>query len=206
MNEAGWLLTEGVSIETIDRAMMRFGFPVGPITALDEIGLDVANKASAVLHEAFGPRLLPAPGVARLVEDGRLGRKSGRGFYLYKNGKKGGADSSIYELIGVRPSRRPAPEEVEQRLVLTMLNEAARALSEEVVRQPRDGDIGAIFGFGFPPFRGGPLRYMDDRGAATIVRDLEHYASRLGDRFAPAGLLVEMARTNRKFYGPATKG
>ena len=200
MNEAGWLLAEGVSVETIDRAMIRFGFPVGPITALDEIGLDVANKASIVLHEAFGSRLLPAPIVTKLIEDGRLGRKSGRGFYRYRNGKRGGVDSSIYELIGVRPTRRPAPEDVEQRLVLAMLNEAARALSTGVVRQPRDGDIGAIFGFGFPAFRGGPLRYIDDRGAASIVTDLERYASRLGDRFAPASPLVEMARTHRKLY------
>ena len=200
MNEAGWLLTEGVSIEAIDRAMTRFGFPVGPITALDEVGLDVADKASTVLHEAFGPRLSPTPGVAKLVEDGRLGRKSGRGFYQYKKGKKGGVDSSVYGVIGVRPRRGFIPEDVEERLVLTMLNEAALAFSEGVVRQPRDGDIGAIFGFGFPPFRGGPLRYIDDRGAAGLVKALERYASRLGERFAPADLLVAMARTNRKFY------
>ena len=139
-----------------------------------------------MLHEAFGSRLSPAPAIASLIEDGRLGHKSSRGFYRYRNGKRGGVDSSIYDLIGVRPTHRPAPEDVEQRLVLAMLNEAARALSAGVVRQPRDGDIGAIFGFGFPAFRGGPLRYIDDRGAASIVTDLERYASRLGDRFAPA--------------------
>ncbi len=200
MNEAGWLLTEGAPIETIDRAMTRFGFPVGPITLVDEVGLDVAEKASEVLHEAFGARLAPAPGVAKLVKAGRLGRKSGRGFYRYKKGKNAGVDSSVYELIGVRPTGGPEPEEMEQRLILTMLNEAARAFSEGVVREPRDGDIGAIFGFGFPPFRGGPLRYIDDRGAADIVEGLERYASRFGARFAPAELLVEMARTNRKFY------
>ncbi len=143
---------------------------------------------------------MPAPIVTKLIEDGRLGRKSGRGFYRYRNGNRCGVDSSIYELIGVRPTRRPAPQDVEQRLVLAMLNEAARALSAGVVRQPRDGDIGAIFGFGFPAFRGGPLRYIDHRGAASIVTALEGYASRLGDRFAPASRLVEMARTNRKLY------
>ena len=201
LNEAGWLLMEGVAIETIDRAMTRFGLPVGPITLIDEVGLDVAAKASTVLHEAFGSRFSPAPAVAALVQAGWLGRKAGRGFFRYKAGKKRGVDTAAYEMIGVHPRGGPPPEDVEQRLVLTMLNEAARAFSEGVVREARDGDIGAIYGLGFPPFRGGPLRYIDDRGAANIVRDLDRYASRFGDRFAPAEALVEMARSNRKFYG-----
>ena len=200
MNEAGWLLSEGASIETLDRAMTRFGFPVGPITLLDEVGLDVAEKAAQVLHGAFGQRMAPAPGVSQLVQEGRLGRKSGRGFYQYKKGKKQGVDASVYEAVGVHPNGGPKPGDVELRLTLSLLNEAARAFSEGVVREPRDGDVGAIFGFGFPPFRGGPLRYIDDFGAANVVQDLERYASRYGERFAPADLLVEMARTNRKFY------
>lgn len=200
MNEAGWLLMEGASIESIDRTMTEFGFPVGPITLVDEVGLDVAEKAATVLHEAFGDRLSPPPGVSRLVIAGRLGRKSGRGFYQYKEGKKRVVDSSVYEFIGVHATAGPEAVELEQRLILTMLNEAARAFSEGVVREPRDGDIGAIFGFGFPPFRGGPLRYIDDLGAAKIVNDLERYASRFGGRFTPAELLVKMARTNGKFY------
>jgi len=101
LNEAGWLLAEGVAIETIDGAMTSFGCPVGPISLLDDVGLDVADKASRVLHEALGHRLAPAPGVAKLVKRGRLGRKSGRGFYRYRRGKKRSVDTSVYDLIGV---------------------------------------------------------------------------------------------------------
>lgn len=200
LNEAGWLLEEGAAIEAIDGVMTRFGFPVGPITLVDEVGLDVAEKAARVLHEVFGARLAPAPGIARLVKAGRLGRKSGRGFYRYRKGKKRGVDASAYEVIGVQPRGGPTRQEVEERLVLTLLNEAARAFSEGIVRQARDGDIGAIFGFGFPAFLGGPLRYIDARGASAIVKRLESYASGHGDRLTPAEPLVEMARTKGKFY------
>lgn len=201
MNEAAWMLVEGVPIPALDRAMTRFGLPVGPITLLDEVGLDVALKASQVLHGAFGPRLAPPPVLAALVAAGRLGRKSGRGFHRFERGRRRGVDRSVNELLDVRPSRRrPSARDIETRLMLPMLNEAARAFSEGVVRSPRDADIGAIFGCGFPAFRGGPLWYIDDRGAAGVVADLERLASIHGERFAPADLLVEMARGHRKFY------
>lgn len=200
LNEAGWLLQEGAAIDVIDRTMTRFGFPVGPITLLDEVGLDVAAKASVVLGEAFGARLEPAPGVGRLVEEGRLGRKSGGGFYRYQKAKRRGVDASAMALLDARPSRGPGPAEIERRLVLSLLNEAGHALAEGVVREPRDADIAAVFGFGFPPFLGGPLRYVDDLGVGSVVEDLERCASAHGDRFRPATLLVEMARTDRKFY------
>jgi 3-hydroxyacyl-CoA dehydrogenase/enoyl-CoA hydratase/3-hydroxybutyryl-CoA epimerase len=150
----------------------------------------------------LGDRLPPAPGpgVAALVKAGRLGRKSGRGFYIYKNGKKRGVDESVYGILGVHPNGGPRPAEILQRLVLGMVNESAQALGEGVVRSPRDGDIGAIFGFGFPPFRGGPLRYADDLGAARIVADLERLAERFGPRFAPSEVLQELARRDSKFY------
>jgi len=202
-NEVGHLLAEGASIEEIDGLAVRFGFPVGPVTLLDEVGLDVAVKVAGVMQEAFGDHIIPPagkPGVAALVKAGRLGRKSGRGFYVYKGGKKRGVDPSVYELLGVHPNGGPRPAEILQRLVLPMVNEAARALGEGVVRNPRDGDIGAIFGFGFPPFRGGPLRYADDLGAERIVTDLERLAERHGARFAPAELLREQARDGTKFY------
>jgi 3-hydroxyacyl-CoA dehydrogenase / enoyl-CoA hydratase / 3-hydroxybutyryl-CoA epimerase len=200
MNEAGHLLLEGIAIEEIDRLMVQWGFPVGPITLLDEVGLDVAQKASGVLHAAFGERLAAAPAFAALVRDGRLGRKAGKGFYAYARGKKGGVDASVYDLIGVHPNGGARSAEILQRLVLIMLNEAARAAGEGVVRSPRDGDIGAIFGFGFPPFRGGPLRHADDLGAARVVADLERLADRYGARFAPCEALQEQARRHGKFY------
>ncbi len=200
MNEAGHLLAEAVTIEELDRLMVQFGFPVGPITLLDEVGMDVAEKVAGVMHEAFGERFAPSPGFAGMVKAGRLGRKAGRGFYKYTGGKKGGVDPSVYELIGIQPNGGPRPAEIIQRLVLVMLNEAARALGEGIVRSPRDGDIGAIFGFGFPPFRGGPLRHADDLGAARLVGELERLAERYGVRFAPCEVLREQARSNGKFY------
>jgi len=201
LNEAGWLLDDGASIHAIDRVMTRFGFPVGPLALLDEVGLDVAGKAAAVLHDALGARLAPAPVVGQLIEDGRLGRKSGRGFYHYEKGKRHRPDESVRDLIRPRQATRcPTPGDTERRLLLAMLNEAARAMSEDITQSPGEGDIGAVMGFGFPPFLGGPLRYIDDQGATAIVAELEEYADRIGPRFAPADVLIEMARTGRTFY------
>jgi len=200
VNEAAQLVLAGVPIEEVDRLMVGWGFPVGPITLLDEVGLDVAQKAAAVLHEAFGERMAPAPGLGRLVEAGHLGRKSGKGFYQYKGGKKAGVHPAVYELLATQPNGGPRPAEIIQRLVYAMLNEAARAAGEGVVRDPRDGDIGAIFGIGFPPFRGGPLRHADDLGAERLVMELVRLAERSGPRFAPCEVLQEQARRHTKFY------
>jgi len=200
LNEAGYALAEGVPVEVLDRAMTRFGFPVGPITLLDEVGLDVGAKAAAVMHAAFGDRLKPSPLIARMLDDRRLGRKNGRGFYLYPKGKKAGPDETVYDLLGVRPQPPADPAAVERRLVYAMLNEAAMAVDEGVVRSPRDGDIGAIFGIGFPPFRGGPLRYIDDLGAAKVVEVLRDLEQRHGSRFTPASSLVQRAEQGARFY------
>lgn len=202
LNEAGFLLEEGVPIEMIDSVMTDYGFPVGPVTLLDEVGLDVAEKAGAVMQEALGDRLKPSRAVSVMRADDRLGRKNGRGFHFYKDGHRTGADGSIYRLLGVRPASDVDPARVRDRLVYAMLNEAARAMSEGVVRQPRDGDIGAVYGIGFPPFRGGPLRTLDDIGAAEAVNTLERLAQVHGNRFAPAPVLLEAARTNGRWYPP----
>jgi 3-hydroxyacyl-CoA dehydrogenase/enoyl-CoA hydratase/3-hydroxybutyryl-CoA epimerase len=200
MNEAGHLLTEGIAIEELDDLMVQFGFPVGPITLLDEVGMDVAEKVAGVMHATFGDRFAPAAAVAGLVKAGRLGRKAGKGFYDYGRGKKGGVDAAVYQLLGTQPNGGPRPADAIQRLVLAMLNEAARAVGDGIVRTPRDGDIAAIFGFGFPPFRGGPLRHADDLGAARLVGELERLAERLGPRFAPCDLLREQAARGTRFY------
>jgi 3-hydroxyacyl-CoA dehydrogenase/enoyl-CoA hydratase/3-hydroxybutyryl-CoA epimerase len=200
MNEAGLLLEEGVPIDLVDRVMTRFGFPVGPVTLLDEVGLDVGAKAGKVMHEKFGARLEPAGVLARMLEGGRQGRKNGKGFYRYADGKKQGVDESVYTLLGVTPREDAAPTMVQQRLVYAMLNEAAMAAGEGVVRSPRDGDIGAVFGIGFPAFRGGPLRMIDDLGASRVVQLLRSLEASHGERFRPAESLVGMAEDGQRFY------
>jgi 3-hydroxyacyl-CoA dehydrogenase/enoyl-CoA hydratase/3-hydroxybutyryl-CoA epimerase len=214
MNEAGRLLDEGAAVDAIDEALVRFGFPVGPITLLDEVGLDVGGKVGLVLAEAFGPRMAPPESMRRVVESGRTGRKGRKGFYLYDaEGTKGDVDRSIYELVGppgghragaantrAEDQRRIPEDEIVQRCVLAMVNEAARCLEEGVLRGARDGDVGAVFGIGFPPFRGGPFRYVDAVGADTVVRELDALYGRFAPRFEPAELLVAMARARRRFY------
>jgi 3-hydroxyacyl-CoA dehydrogenase/enoyl-CoA hydratase/3-hydroxybutyryl-CoA epimerase len=200
LNEAGHLLQEGVGIELIDRTMTRFGFPVGPVALLDEVGLDVAQKAGSVMHEAFGDRMKPAAALPRMLGATRLGRKNGRGFYSYKQGHKAGVDRSVYPLLGVRPSDSSDEDLVQRRLVYAMLNEAALACADQVVRSPRDADIGAIFGIGFPAFRGGPLRMIDDVGPSRAVETLYQLQEQFGERFRPAPSLLEMARSGGRYY------
>jgi 3-hydroxyacyl-CoA dehydrogenase len=191
MNEAGYLLDEGVSIDALDHAMVDMGFPVGPITLMDEVGLDVGGKVGQVIYDAFGDRLKPSVSLARVIADGRTGRKGGKGFYRYENGKKRGVDESVYALLPTGSARvEMAAAEMQQRCMLALLNEAARCLEDGVLRSPRDGDVGAVFGIGFPPFLGGPFRYIDHEGAASVVRQLEM----LHQQFAPRpGSFVEAA-------------
>jgi 3-hydroxyacyl-CoA dehydrogenase/enoyl-CoA hydratase/3-hydroxybutyryl-CoA epimerase len=200
LNEACILLSEGVPIGMIDRVMTGWGFPVGPLALLDEVGLDVAQKASQVMYESFGERLRPAESVGRLLAASRLGRKAGTGFYRYERGHKAGADDSVYRLLGVKPVESADPIWIERRLVYAMLNEAAMAWAEAVVRSPRDGDIGALFGIGFPAFRGGPLRMIDDLGAARVVDVLGELRDRYGERFEPAPSLLDMAARDGRYY------
>ncbi len=200
--EAGRMLDEGVAIEAIDRAMTDFGFPVGPITLLDEVGLDIGAKSGAIMAAAFGDRMQPAQSAGKVLAAGRLGRKTKKGFYLYdESGKKGGVDESVYELLPTGSRRTEIPEdEIQRRCALALVNEAVRCIEEGIVRQPRDGDIGAVFGIGFPPFRGGPYRYVDAVGAADIVKQLEVLNVQHPGRFAPCALLVKMAHDGTRFY------
>jgi len=206
LNEAGRLVDGGAAIEAVDAALLAFGFPVGPLTLLDEVGLDIAGKSGAIFMEAFGDRMAPSSTLRRVVESGRLGRKGRKGFYEYDDdGKKGGVDESVYSLApGGRQRVTIEVEEMQRRCVLAMVNEAVRCLEEGIVRSPRDGDIGAVFGIGFPPFRGGPFRYLDALGAATVVEELDALNSRFSGRFVAADLLVRMARRGERFHGPVT--
>jgi 3-hydroxyacyl-CoA dehydrogenase/enoyl-CoA hydratase/3-hydroxybutyryl-CoA epimerase len=200
LNEAGILIEEGVPIEVIDGAMTKFGFPVGPVALLDEVGLDVAHKAAKVMHDAFGERLSPPPAISKMLADDRQGRKNGRGFYAYSEGHKTGVDERVYRLLGIKPLEGFDPADVERRLLHIMLNEAAMACGEGAVRSPRDGDVGAIFGIGFPPFRGGPLRLIDDTSATRVVDTLRQLATAHGPRFTPAPALEELAERGARYY------
>jgi 3-hydroxyacyl-CoA dehydrogenase / enoyl-CoA hydratase / 3-hydroxybutyryl-CoA epimerase len=205
LNEAGRLLDGGGAIDAVDRALVDFGFPVGPITLLDEVGLDIAGKSGAIFVDAFGERMAPSQTLKRVVESGRLGRKGKKGFYLYdEEGKKGGVDESVYTLAqgggGTAQRVEFTAEEIQRRCVLAMVNEAARCLEEGIIRLPRDGDVGAVFGIGFPPFRGGPFRYIDALGAGRVVDELEELNTRFLGRFFPSDMLMRMARRGERFY------
>ena len=204
LNEASFLIAEGVPIEQIDAALVAWGFPVGPVALLDEVGIDVGAKVGQILFEALGARMAPPPGIEALLKDERFGKKNQRGFYAYPHIEKRPrvVDASVYALLGVQPKRALPADEIAQRCALQMINEAAYCFGEGILRSARDGDVGAIFGLGFPPFRGGPFHYVDAVGATDIVRRLEGYLSVLGPRFTPAPVLVEMAKTGGAFHGP----
>ena len=203
MNEAANLLLEGESVEKLDKALTRFGFPVGPITLLDEVGIDVGAKIPPILQKELGERFQAPAAFDKLIADGRKGKKVEKGFYLYgKNAKKGRkeVDTSVYSLLGVQPNGRLSTEQISKRCMVQMLNEAVRCLEEGIIASARDGDIGAIFGIGFPPFLGGPFRYIDSLGAGNLVADLRRYETQFGSRFAPAKMLLELAEQEKTFY------
>jgi 3-hydroxyacyl-CoA dehydrogenase/enoyl-CoA hydratase/3-hydroxybutyryl-CoA epimerase len=200
LNEAARLLEEGAAIEEVDRALLSFGFPVGPIALLDEVGIDVGAKVAKVMLEHFGERMTPPALMGRILADGRQGRKNKRGFYTY-DGKRKRVDASVYVLLPEGVNRRPFDaREIQDRLVFAFLNEAVLCLQEGILRSPRDGDVGAIFGLGFPPFLGGPFRYLDHLGARFAVELLERLANAHGERFRPAVMLSNLAKEGRGFH------
>jgi len=204
LNEAGFLLEEGASIEAIDKALLDFGMPMGPLRLLDEIGLDVARHAAAAMHAGLGDRMRPSAALAALEGTSLLGRKGGRGFYVYEGEKAGGVNSEIYGYLApaVPATRSEMPsEEVRTRSIVAMINEAARVIEDGIAESPGDVDLGMITGTGFPPFRGGLLRYADNVGMPTIVEHLERLEAASGPRFEAAPLLREYAAAGRGFYG-----
>ncbi|MBW8884223.1 MAG: multifunctional fatty acid oxidation complex subunit alpha, partial [Planctomycetia bacterium] len=202
MNEAIELLCDGASMKDIDRAATMFGMPMGPITLYDLVGLDTAVYAGMVMYQAFPDRVVASPLVPAMVKQGRLGQKSGRGFFSYQN-KKGRAeeDPAMEKLIAPyrRGERKFSREELTNRLFLPMLLEATRMLEDRIVRDVRDVDLGLIFGLGFPPFKGGLLYWADTIGAAKLLEMIKPLEP-LGARFQPTPLLKEMATKGRKFY------
>ncbi|MBN3043207.1 fatty acid oxidation complex subunit alpha FadJ [Pectobacterium brasiliense] len=210
INEAAYCLLEGEPIESIDYALVRFGFPVGPLALLDEVGIDVATKIVPVLSEELGERFTSPPAFDAILKDGRKGRKNGKGFYRYNKTRRfwqagREVDSSVYPLLDVTAKAHIDPALISQRAVMMMLNEAARCLDEGVIQCARDGDIGAVFGIGFPPFLGGPFHYMDRLGVETVVKTLLVLQQQYGDRFAPCERLLAMREGRRTFYPPTSE-
>ncbi|UIL53533.1 MULTISPECIES: fatty acid oxidation complex subunit alpha FadJ [Pantoea] len=195
INEAMRCLLEGEPIEHIDRALVKFGFPVGPLQLLDEVGIDVGSKISPILQQAYGERFAAPTAFEAVLKDGRKGRKNRKGFYRYDQPRwqRKKPDASLYALLNITPQARQSEAQIAERCVMMMLNEAARCLDEQVIRCARDGDIGAVFGIGFPPFLGGPFHYMEQLGAAERVNRLTRLMQQHGERFAPCEALIKAA-------------
>lgn len=203
--EAFWLLQDGAEPEAIDGAACRFGFPMGPLTLIDMAGIDILAHTDAVLRAAF-PRHGPLPGVvAALVERGQVGQKAGSGVYRYEAGRRDRLDNpacrEVLQQVRRREGARPRPVEADEilsRLVMRMVNEAFYVLEEGLVERESDADVAMVLGTGFPDFRGGVVQYARDTGPAKVLGQLEALAGRLGERFAPCGLLKELAKNERQ--------
>lgn len=204
MNEALELVAEGAEIKRIEQVAKSFGMPMGPITLYDMVGLDTALYAGRTMWEAFPDRIAASPILPALVKAGRLGQKSGAGFFSYQNRKKRAQpDPELSQFIEpcLKDEQKSfTKDEIETRLFLPMLLEATRILDEKIVRDARDVDLGLIFGVGFPPFKGGLLFWADTLGAEKIVERLKPHEA-LGERMKTTSLLEHMAKENRKFYG-----
>lgn len=199
--EAALLLEEGNDPHSIDLAMTKFGMPMGPLRLLDEIGLDIAGHVSKELNFRL-PRLANPPKLLKQMNElGMLGRKTGSGFYNYSN-KKSGKFAANPELLKFETRRKQkfSSKEMCDRMVMIMLNEAARCLEEGVIRAPEDVDFGMIAGTGWAPFRGGPLRYADSLGSRKLVEELESMADKIDERFEPCEFLIDLARKKQTFY------
>ncbi len=202
--EAAHFLQEGMDIQKVDDLYKKqFGMPMGPFHLLDEIGLDVGVKVSKIFRESLGERIEIPDTMVKLEKSDRMGKKNKKGFYLWdENGKKGGVDTSIYSEFGLGTPTNPlTDEEIIGRGIYNMINEAATVLIEEkIVESPGELDLAMIMGTGFPPFRGGLLRYADTIGTQKICDDLEVFATKYGERLRPMQTLRTMAKTNRSFY------
>jgi enoyl-CoA hydratase/long-chain 3-hydroxyacyl-CoA dehydrogenase len=236
LEEAAILALDGVDLHEIDRLMREVGFPVGPVTLMDEVGIDVGVHVAKDLAPFFAPRFgyRDAAALEAMVKQGFLGRKSNKGFFLY--GKEQPTDAvskakkaasylpfvgdklgalgvhkgkplnpgalAILAAHGKKPGSTKIKDEgeLQQRVLLRMVNEAVQCLEDGILENATDGDVGAVFGLGFPPMTGGPFRYVDTVGASQVVSTLERLAHSFGPRFTPAKMLVEYARSGRRFH------
>ncbi len=201
LNEAGFLLEEGVSLKDLDDACLNFGMPMGPGRLLDEVGIDVAVKVAKILHEGLGERAASSKLSSVMSEKGWLGRKTQKGFYLYDD--KGVQGDVNPELASVLPSERKkmSETEIQMRVFLPMINEASTVLADGIVESAAMVDLGLIFGIGFPPFRGGLLRYADGEGLSRLCDALLNFSEKVNkDRYTPSDYLKKLVESKRKFY------
>ena len=174
------MVSEGVPLADIDNAAVDFGMPMGPIELMDSVGIDVALHVAKILAPLAGRKV--APELEELVAAGRLGKKSGQGFYVYSDNKP------------VRPpaTREPIGNDTQDRLILAFINEAMACLADKVVEDEELIDAGVIFGTGFAPFRGGPIHYARTVGLDAMMANLNELADRYGERFIPTGGWAEL--------------
>jgi len=211
VGEALRALREGADPLGLERAVVKYGFPLGPLAMTDDVGIDVGAKIQDVLAEALRARgLEPDPASAALAAAGYLGRKSGKGFYRYEDGKrKQEIDPEAVRLAGFPAAPSAAVEsgqELAERLAFTIVREAILCLEEGILRSPAAGDLGAVFGFGFPPFRGGPFFLVDQLGAANFVARLRQLEQRHGARFSPPESLLALAASGGRYYENSAAG
>jgi 3-hydroxyacyl-CoA dehydrogenase/enoyl-CoA hydratase/3-hydroxybutyryl-CoA epimerase len=201
LNEASYLLDEGVSMDAIDEAALNFGMPMGPLRLIDEIGIDVGMKVGKILHDGLGERLKPSDLPTKLYELKLLGKKGGKGFYLYdEKGKSTGKNPDVVKIL---PSKKTKMDEntIQMRLFLPMVNEAAYIFADRIVDKASTVDIGMIFGTGFPPFKGGLCRWADQEGLEHLANRIQKFAKEVSaERYALAPFLTMMIQDKRKFY------
>jgi 3-hydroxyacyl-CoA dehydrogenase/enoyl-CoA hydratase/3-hydroxybutyryl-CoA epimerase len=199
MVEAISLLEEGHPIETIDRVMEEFGMPMGPIELFDEVGIDVASKVAKILAESMKDRMAESDLLDNMVQNNRLGKKNGLGFYGYE-GKKKISDPAVTSFITVKERTKLDSEKIIARMIYPMINEAARCLDEKIAFRPQDVDLGMIFGTGFAPFRGGLLTYADDEGLTKVYDVLSGFADSYGERFTPSAAFTNIQKSGKGIY------
>jgi 3-hydroxyacyl-CoA dehydrogenase/enoyl-CoA hydratase/3-hydroxybutyryl-CoA epimerase len=205
LNEAVLLVAEGMDVEEVDRVMVRFGMPMGPLELLDQVGLDVAAHIARSVRPAFGDRFAPNPAFEQMAERGWLGQKSKWGFYRY-HGKSRTVNEAAVVLLRESAPAGPAvePASARDRMVLSMVNEAAACLGEGLADGAEAIDLAIVLGTGWAPHRGGPLHYADDRGPGDVARTLAGLAQRLGPRFEPCPELRRRADTGQPFCRPVS--
>ena len=204
INECLMMVEEGVAFDFVDKQLSKKGFPVGPITLLDEVGLDIAahivSSSAEVVQDRPGFEI--SYSIVKMFDDGRMGKKNKKGFYLYDNekGKKQGPDKTAYQYFKGDGTKTMDAETVQNRGIMLMLNEAVMCLEEGIIDGPSTGDIGGVFGIGFLPFTGGPFRYIDQLGAEKVVEIMESLRATYGEKFKPVKTLVEMGERGARFH------